>query len=169
MIDPVRLTLSPWESNDLDVLVVCNTPEMTAFVGGPEPEEAVLRRHEKYVREWEDGRVRMFTVRLDRTKTVGSVGYWPIEWAGAEVYESGWSTLPEWQGRGVATSGIRLLLDHARVSGDLDSMHAFPLVEHHASNAVCRKAGFSLLGPVPFPGRQGATIVCNDWSVSFAR
>jgi RimJ/RimL family protein N-acetyltransferase len=42
-------------------------------------------------------------------------------------------------------------------------LHAFPSVDHPASNAVCRRAGFTLLGPVDFEYPKGHWHPSNDW------
>ena len=42
-------------------------------------------------------------------------------------------------------------------------LHAYPKVDNAASNAICRKAGFILLGAMDFEYPPGHPIVCNDW------
>ena len=42
-------------------------------------------------------------------------------------------------------------------------MHAYPKVGNEASNAICRKAGFELLGECDFEYPKGHPIRCNDW------
>jgi RimJ/RimL family protein N-acetyltransferase len=42
-------------------------------------------------------------------------------------------------------------------------VHAFPSVENAASNAICRKAGFSLLREHDFEYPKGHPMRCNDW------
>lgn len=44
-------------------------------------------------------------------------------------------------------------------------LHAFPSVEHAASNAVCRKAGFILVGECAFEYPKGLPMVSHDWMV----
>jgi RimJ/RimL family protein N-acetyltransferase len=45
----------------------------------------------------------------------------------------------------------------------LRSMHAFPSVDNPASNAICRKLGFTLLGARDFEFPPGSFMRCNDW------
>ena len=71
--------------------------------------------------------------------------------------------MPEAQGRGIATRAARLGLDHVRGHGTRASAHAFPEVTNAASNAICRKAGFELLGPKDLEYPPGNPMVCNDW------
>jgi RimJ/RimL family protein N-acetyltransferase len=42
-------------------------------------------------------------------------------------------------------------------------IHAFPSVANAASNAVCRKTGFQLLGEVDLEYPRGQPMRCNDW------
>jgi RimJ/RimL family protein N-acetyltransferase len=44
--------------------------------------------------------------------------------------------------------------------------HAFPATDHPASNAVCRKAGFALLGETDIEYPPGSIMRCNDWQMS---
>ncbi|MGI8711878.1 MAG: hypothetical protein ACR2NR_01595 [Solirubrobacteraceae bacterium] len=43
------------------------------------------------------------------------------------------------------------------LAGDRRFVHAFPSVENAASNAVCRSAGFALLGPIEAEYPPGTT------------
>ncbi|MER6703687.1 GNAT family N-acetyltransferase [Streptomyces fumanus] len=160
--------LVPWAEGDLWLLRRLNGPEMTAHLGGPESEEQVLGRHRRYVgMAAADGR--MYRVVLDGGGgSVGSVGYWRREWRGGEVWEAGWGVLPEFQGRGLAVRAARAVRDAAREAGGPRYLHAFPKVAHAASNAVCRKAGFTLLGPVDFEYPKGHPIRSNDWRADLA-
>ena len=42
-------------------------------------------------------------------------------------------------------------------------LYAFSMVENAPCNAICRKVGFTLLGGIVFPARQGGFLRCNDW------
>ena len=163
--DPGRdVRLRAWAEDDLETLRHLNSPETTAHLGGPETEEKVLDRHRKYLAMDDPAEGRMFTVRLGPADTaVGSVGYWSREWRGEQVYEAGWGVLPRFQGRGLAVRATRLLVEEVRSAGLHRPLHAFPSVDHGASNGVCRGAGFSLLGTYDFEYPPGRSIRCNDW------
>ena len=88
-------------------------------------------------------------------------GYWERTWQGEEVYEIGWSVLTAYQGRGIAATA--LALDAARADGRHRFVHAFPSVENGPSNAICRKAGFRLLGERDFEYPREHPLRCNDW------
>ena len=71
------VTLRRWTEHDLPVLRRGNTPEMTEFLGGPESDEQLEKRHAKFLRLWETGEARMYTVTVPEADVpVGSVGYW---------------------------------------------------------------------------------------------
>jgi RimJ/RimL family protein N-acetyltransferase len=71
--------------------------------------------------------------------------------------------LPEHQGRGIASGATALVLDHARAGGRRRFVHAFPSTDNPASNAICRKLGFTLLEVREFEFPPGSTMRCNDW------
>jgi RimJ/RimL family protein N-acetyltransferase len=73
--------------------------------------------------------------------------------------------LPEFQGRGIAAEAARAVIEAARTAGQHPYLHAFPSVDHPASNSVCRKAGFELLGAVRFEYPKGCWFTSNDWRV----
>ncbi|MFL5852940.1 MAG: GNAT family N-acetyltransferase, partial [Solirubrobacteraceae bacterium] len=93
----------------------------------------------------------------------GSVGYWDKDWRGETVYEVGWMVLPEFQGRGIALAATAEAIERAAADGTHKWIHAFPNVENAASNAICRKLGFTLLGSQEFEYPKGSFMVCNDW------
>jgi RimJ/RimL family protein N-acetyltransferase len=158
---PIRLR--PWSADDLWLLRRTNSPEMTAQLGGPESEEKLAERHERYQRIDGDAG-RMFVIVTEPGgEAVGSIGFWGQTWQGEPVYETGWGVLPEHQGRGIAAAAARLLIAEARERGNRRWLHAFPKVEHAASNAVCRKAGFRLMGECAFEYPKGHPIRSNDW------
>ena len=94
---------------------------------------------------------------------VGVVGYWDKTWRDTLVYESGWSTEPEFQGRGIAARAVAAALEHAARVGSRRYVHAFPSVENAASNALCRGVGFRLLSESDFEYPPGHLMRCNDW------
>jgi RimJ/RimL family protein N-acetyltransferase len=154
------VALVGWSEGDLWLLRRTNAPEMTAHLGGPESEEQLAIRHRRYVQL--DGTGRMFRV-VAGGETVGSIGYWEREWRGEKVWETGWGVLPEFQGRGLATRAAVAVAAEARAAGRHRFLHAFPRVENPPSNAVCRRAGFTLLGPVELEYPKGSWMTSNDW------
>ncbi|AVT30043.1 MULTISPECIES: GNAT family N-acetyltransferase [unclassified Plantactinospora] len=159
-----RVRIEPWSEGDLDLLRRINIPEMKRHLGGPETEEQVLARHERYLRFGGGRQGCMFrVVALPDGVAVGSVGYWERDWHGEPVYEIGWSILPEHQGRGLATAALLAVVDEARARRDRRYAHAYPSVDNAASNAVCRKAGFEFRGETDFEFPKGRLMRSNDW------
>ncbi|HEV2415379.1 MAG TPA: GNAT family N-acetyltransferase [Candidatus Dormibacteraeota bacterium] len=161
------IRLRPYEEGDWPLLVRLNAPEMTEHLGGPESDEALRRRHERYVAAAGSDSVYPLTAVLEPGGTeVGNVSLWEREWQGKPVYEMGWGIVPEFQGRGLAAEAVKEAIEVARATRRRDTIHAFPSVDNPPSNAVCRKAGFELVGPVQFEYPKGHWMECNDWRLS---
>jgi RimJ/RimL family protein N-acetyltransferase len=92
----------------------------------------------------------------------GTIGIWEKELNGETIHETGWMVLPAFQGRGVASAALGLLIASVRAEPRFERMHAFPAVTNVRSNALCRKFGFSLLGERDFI-YAGRTLHCNHW------
>ncbi|MGW8333471.1 GNAT family N-acetyltransferase, partial [Streptomyces sp. NPDC055897] len=67
------------------------------------------------------------------------------------------------RGRGLAVAALRAVVARARAAGGARTLHAYPSVDHTASNAICRKAGFQCAGEVEFEYPPGTRIPSNDW------
>lgn len=161
---PVRI--EPWSQADLELLRRANAPELMGHLGGPESEEQLIARHGRYVALSSDvtGRGRMFrVVEADGGRPVGTIGFWERTWQGREVYETGWAVLPGHHGKGMATAAAVAVAEQARAERKHRCLHAYPSVDNGASNAVCRKAGFVLVGPCDFEYPPGNPIRTNDW------
>lgn len=133
-----------------------------AHLGGPETPEQILRRHQRYIRLDEAGVDQMFKIIWD-SEDVGSVGYWKKNWRDQLVYEMGWLVLPAFQGQGIGTQAAEAVIEHARREPRFRFMHAFPSVTNAASNAICRKLGFTLVEECQFEYPPGRSMTVNDW------
>jgi len=158
------IELRAWSDAGFEVLRRANTPEMTAYLGGPESEEKLADRHRRYLALDAPGAGRMFLVVADG-ESAGVVGYWEHEWQGEGSYEAGWSVLPEFQGRGIAVAGLLLVIADARAQRRHRTLRAFPSIHNGASNAVCRKAGLILAGQCDFEYPKGNPVRGNDWYI----
>ncbi|MFD7324977.1 GNAT family N-acetyltransferase [Streptomyces sp. NPDC059875] len=161
---PVRL--EPWSEDDFELLRAMNAPELMEHLGGPESEEALVKRHRRYVKLSAErtSAGRMFRiVLLPEEVAAGSIGFWEHTSDEEPVYETGWTVLPGFQGRGVATAATRAVAELAHAEGTHRFLHAFPSTDNGPSNAVCRKAGFELLGARDFEYPPGHQLRCNDW------
>lgn len=163
-----QVRIEPWSENDLWLLRRTNASEMTEHLGGPETEEQVIARHQRYVALGGAAGTMFRIVLVPGGEVAGSIGFWQKTWQGEQVYETGWGVLPEFQGRGVAAAAARAVVERARAAGAGRRLHAFPSVHHAASNAVCRKAGFTLAGACDFEYPKGNPIRSNDWVVDLA-
>jgi RimJ/RimL family protein N-acetyltransferase len=158
------VSLRPWAEGDLPLLTrLLGDPAMTVHIGGPEAPEKLLLRHNRYL-EFPQSAGRVFAIVIGAEKTpAGWVGYWESEWAGEAVWETGWSVLPEFQGRGVATAATAQMIGHAHGDVVHRFMHAFPSVHNAQSNAICRNLGFELQGEVDIEYPPGTPMHSNDW------
>jgi RimJ/RimL family protein N-acetyltransferase len=131
---------------------------MTEHVGGPESAEKIAERQARY----QVPGSRQYKIVVDG-EDAGWVGFWEREWLGEKVWETGWSVLPGFQGRGVASEATRKLIEIARTETTLRYVHAYPSVDNAPSNAICRKVGFELMGDYEFEYPKGNVMRCNDW------
>jgi len=156
-----RVHLERWSAADLPLLEkLLGDPAMTRHIGGPESAEKIAERNARFARP----ESRMFKIVDDATgEAVGSVGYWEKEWRGELVYETGWSVLPAFQGRGIAAAATEQLVAAARSERKRRYLHAFPSIANAPSNAICRKLGFTLVDECDFEYPKGSFMRCNDW------
>ncbi|MGF2948720.1 GNAT family N-acetyltransferase [Microbacterium sp. YY-02] len=165
------LVLRKWRDDDHPVAMRSNSPEFMTYLGGPEAPEKVESRAAKYADGWRTGANAMFVLTSDDPlidggvtgdpRAVGVIGYWPVEEDGEPVLEAGWTIFVP--GRGFATEGVRLVLRHAAAHSDRDSVHAYPRTDNEASNALCRRVGFELLGEVNMEYPPGNPIISRNW------
>ncbi|SFD54020.1 Protein N-acetyltransferase, RimJ/RimL family [Bacillus sp. UNCCL81] len=162
------IQIRPWEDKNLDLLFQINQPEMMEHLGGPESKEQILNRHNRYLNLSDKGC--MFSIKLlSEYKPVGSVGFWETVWNGESVYEIGWSVLPNFQGKGIATNAVSLAINEASVENKYRYIHAFPSIDNPASNAICSKLNFSLIKECEFEYPPGSYMRCNNWRLELNR
>ena len=159
------LSLEPWDESGFALLEACNTPVMTAFLGGPESAEKLADRHRRYLNLTATGRGAWpFRAMLDGV-AIGSIGYWEDELA----YEIGWAVIPSFQGRGLARAAVELALDDAAARGGFDTMTACPGVANLPSNALARGLGFELAGEETIEYPAGQFMQANRWVYDLSR
>ncbi|RKE21441.1 GNAT family N-acetyltransferase [Streptomyces sp. TLI_171] len=165
------IRLEPWSAAHLELLERINTPLMRRHVGGPETPGQLLRRHRRYLELPSRGGM-MFAVLADR-RPAGSIAFHRRDWQGAQVLETGWNVLPEFQGRGLAAAAGRAMIALLRAEAAADPsvpavLHAFPAVDNTPSNALCARLGFTNAGPCAFeyPRRSGRFLRSNDWRLA---
>ena len=159
--------IEPWGEDDLPLLEkLMGDPSMTEELGGRESPEKIVERQERYELQSGPGEGQMFKIVEAATgERVGSVGYWERESSEGHVYETGWSVLPAFQGRGVATSAAAQVIERARAERKHRFLFAYPSVDNAPSNAICRKLGFTLIdvSEYEYPKDSGNIMRCNDW------
>jgi RimJ/RimL family protein N-acetyltransferase len=141
-------------------------PAVMAELGGAQPEAAIAPLHERRLRTL--GRDNWWlTIRPDDDETrAGTIGIWPREWNGTDVHETGWMVLPAFQGRGIASRALALLLEQARADGGFDALHAWPGRENAASNALCRRFGFEVLEDDVGVEYAGRALRVRHWALT---
>lgn len=153
--------IEPWADGDLPILEkALGHPEMTRHIGGPESPEKIAERQTRYERP--DSR--QYKIVDEATgEGLGWVGYWERTWRVEEVFEIGWSVLPDFQGRGVATMATSQAIALAGAEKRHRFLHAYPSVNNAPSNSICLKLGFTLLDGCEFEYPPGSFMRCNDW------
>ena len=147
--------LEAWGPGDLELLErLVGDPAMMEHLGGPESPEKIRERQTRY-----EATDTAFKVVDDEGEGVGWVGYWESDGA----WEIGWAVAPEHQGKGIATAATAQALDRTRQDGRFRFVHAFPDVHNEASNAICRKLGFMLMGQQDGEYPPGHPRTFNDW------
>lgn len=161
---PANVELAPITAADAWLTVALETdPRVMAELGGPWSAEEADATHarrltgvERYGTWW------LKIVIVAEAVPVGALVLWDSEWAGEPLSEIGWMVLPEHQGKGYASAGLRLILERARADGRWGDIHAFPGVTNEPSNALCRKFGFEHVGAgdADYAGRR---FRVNHW------
>ena len=160
--------LREWAPDDLWLMErLLGDPHMTEHLGGPESPKRLQERLDDYQRTDQPDSGRMSVIIVGTAgDAAGSIGYWALDWRGERVWEAGWQVLPEFQGRGIATAAVGRVIAQAAAHARHRWMHAFPAVGNAPSNAVCRKTGFTNLGPCDFEYPAGHQMRCNDWTIA---
>ena len=132
-----------------------------AELGGPVARDEIPAIHQRRVATTEADPW-YFVIVTDDDEPAGALGIWETEHHGATVHETGWMLARAFHGRGLASAALALLLDRARAEPRFEQVHAWPGVSNPASNALCRKFGFELLGEEDGDYR-GAKFRVNHW------
>jgi RimJ/RimL family protein N-acetyltransferase len=102
-------------------------------------------------------------------RLAGSIGYRvhaDVERVGAEV---GYWVAPEFWGRGIATTALRLLTEHAfERNPDLRRLYAVPFSSNPASARVLEKAGYTREGTLRQSAIKDGRIL-DQWMYSIVR
>ena len=158
--------IRPYSEGDQWILQrTLGDPNETKYLGGSESKEKIQKRHKKYLTLSKNPQTGSMFVIITNTKKnpAGTIGYWEREWNNQTVWEVGWSVLPKYQKRGIATSATRLVIDVLTKLQNHRYVFAYPEVNNYPSNAICRKLGFTLIGDKDFEYPPGNILHCNIW------
>jgi RimJ/RimL family protein N-acetyltransferase len=136
-------------------------PRMWAELGGVLDHDMAAKL-ERDVASVEADRHWVLVIVAEDGSAAGTVSLWNHEWEDETIDEIGWMVLPEHQGRGLASAGVAEALRRADTAGRWRALHAFPATTNAASNALCRKHGFTLRGPLDYTYRE-RTLRVNHW------
>src|SRR5436190_10364557 len=159
------MQLLPHSAADLALAeaIECD-PEMMRELGGPIARADIPAIHRRRLDGGAPGDWWLKIVPDPAGPPAGTIGIWEAEWRGSKIHEMGWMVLPEFQGRGIASAAMEMILSRARSERRLQSVHAFPSVSNLPSNALCRKFGFSKLEECD-GGYAGRAFRCNHWEL----
>lgn len=162
---PFRLRDVRLDDVDAYVAMRCD-PVMMAELGGPLPRAGIEDKVARDVANTAADESWVQMIEVDGI-VAGTVTLWRQVEEGEERSETGWMVLPAFQGRGLAKSAVRALLERARADGRWGVVHAFPGVTNGPSNGICRTLGFTLHGErvTEFSGRQ---LRSNHWSIDLS-
>jgi RimJ/RimL family protein N-acetyltransferase len=158
-------SLRLYRDEDLALTETMETdPAVMAELGGPVPREEIPALHRRRLESvasdpW------WFVIVTDDGEAAGEIGIWEAEHDGATVHETGWMLARPFHGRGLASAALGLLLDRARAEPGFERLHAWPGVSNPASNALCRRFGFELLGEED-GGYRDAVLRVNHWMLT---
>lgn len=163
------MELRPYGEEDLALTEALERdPDVMRELGGPVPSEDIPRVHRLRVETAANGGWYFAIVPEPEGPAAGQIGIFQREHEGGSIDELGWMVLPSYQGRGVATDALRMLLERARADPRFDRLHAFPGVTNEPSNALCRRFGFELVeqSDVEFRDRP---LRVNHWVLDVGR
>jgi RimJ/RimL family protein N-acetyltransferase len=157
------LELLPYSDADIALIeeLECH-PDTMRELGGPVDRDQVPQIHARRLATVANGEWYFKIVLEPGSPPAGSIGIWSAQWRGQEINETGWMVLPAFQGRGVASRALELILSMARSAGRFEQIHAFPSVGNAPSNALCRRFGFQLTEETDFDYR-GTQLRVNVW------
>lgn len=162
----MRIELREYSNQDLWLTRALElNPEVMKDLGGPASRDIIRSIHRRRLKSVLCRAAWYFTIIPDgSTDPVGTIGIWESNIEDMAINEIGWMVLPAFQGHGYATEAGRAALERARFERRWRVIHALPSVSNGASNAICRKLGFTLRREVELY-YHGKTQMANDWCI----
>jgi RimJ/RimL family protein N-acetyltransferase len=163
--EDTRMELVTYTDADLALTAAVETdPVVMKELGGPRLPADIPEIHRRRLEGIANGDWWLKIVPEPQGPAAGTIGIWPATWQGREIHETGWTLLPAFQGQGLASAALELLLARARPDPRFSSLHAFPGISNGPSNGLCRKFGFTKLEAcdIEYAGR---VLRCNHWEL----
>lgn len=154
-------------SDDLDLYIgMFSDPSVMAELGGPLSSDEISEKLRADVAAAASDSAWVLAILPDETagRAVGNISIWMSERDGEALVEMGWMLLREFHGRGYGSEAAHLALLRALAEDRWRVIHAFPGITNTASNAMCRKNGFTMLGETEVDYR-GHVVLANHWRV----
>ena len=157
------MELAPYTDADMWLVEALETdPRVMADLGGPRLRDEIPGIHGRRLDHGPNKGWYLKIVPEPGAPPVGAIMIWRSDWDGTAIAEVGWTILFEHQGKGYGSAALAALLDFVRREGGWGDLHAFPGVTNGASNALCRKFGFELIGETDIE-YAGRTLRANHW------
>lgn len=143
-----RTKIRPLVPQDLDKLYkLCSNADAMRFIPphfGAETKKYTKSRLDNYIDHYGEHGVSFGLVTDKQGHFLGRAGLYFVP--EVNLYELGYSLLPEYWGQGIATELALSLLDYAFDTLCLDAVCARTITGNNNSDKVLQKAGFSYLG-----------------------
>ena len=146
-LETERIRFRMLREDDFDVYErMCSNIEIMRYLGGKTFDRVEAWRHLAYmIGHWELRGFGYFAAEEKSTgRFIGRLGF--TDAAGWPGFELGWTLWPEFQGKGYATEGARMLMDYA--FRELDRPHVISLIhpENVPSQRVAERLGMKVEG-----------------------
>lgn len=164
----MKLHLVPICEQDLSLSqAILGDPIMMEHLGGAMSAQVIEQAHRNAINKIAAGAWWFKIITEDGSDPAGTIGIWETDWRDEKINEMGWSILPAFQRKGIASTACRQVLDMAREQKRFPLIYAFPSVTNIASNAICRGAGFVLQEEVDLQYLD-RLLRCNVWTILLA-
>jgi RimJ/RimL family protein N-acetyltransferase len=159
------LDLLPYSDEDIGLIEELERdPDIMRHLGGPVEPDRIPELHRQRLQTVADGDWYFKIVPEPDGPPAGTIGIWSASWRGDSIHETGWMVLPAFQGQGIATRALGLILARARSEARFPRIYAFPSITNGASNTLCRRFGFRLIEETDFDYR-GTRLRVNVWEL----
>lgn len=151
-IHTARTSIRPFIPDDQAKLaLLCSSYEAMRYIPphfDVESNKQIKERLNNYIKHHEDYGISFGIVSNRYGSFLGRAGFYFVP--EVNLYEIGYSLLPEYWGKGYATELVKGLLDYAFNTLNLDAVCARTIIDNYRSANVLEKTGFTYLGERAF-------------------